>query len=232
MEIIITTSTSPERIKYIPHIITNLLYNQTIKPTKFYLNLPHIFKRSGQTYNEDFLEALKNKFDRLQINRCEDLGPITKLYPTLNLINNPETIIIILDDDTLYPPFLIEELVKKLNEDDKKVVANSILQNNGTGIDIVEGFKGICFKRKTFKDDFNDYVLKTNNYIHCYKSDDYIISRYLTKRNVSFCRPNKLFVSRQFDYGFKEDALHKQDNITHIQRYNLCNKYLNDNHID
>lgn len=228
-DIIITASTSPKRLNEIEKIIDNLLNKQTIKPTKFFLNVPYKFKRTGQTYSNEILNNLRNKFDRLQINRCEDIGPITKVSNTLNLVKNPDVTIIIVDDDTEYPNDFIENLIKKLNNiDNNNVIANSIYENkiNKTGIDIIEGFKGICFKRKIFDDDFNDFIKKSNDYVHCYKSDDYVISRYLKNKNVNFVKPDVDFKINQYDYGFEDDALHKQDNIEHKERYNFCKKYI------
>jgi len=223
--IIVTASTSPKRINDSEKIIKNILEKQTIKPTYFYLNIPYIFKRTGEKYDENKLNDLKNKYSNLKINRCEDLGPVTKMSETLNLVTDPNTIIIIVDDDIDYPNTFIENLVKIHKENNNCVIANSIYQNNGTGIDIVEGFKGICFKRSIFKDDFNDFIKRINDYVHCYKSDDYVISRYLKKNNIEFKKPDLIFETKEFEYGLQDDALHKQDNIQHNERYMKCRYY-------
>jgi hypothetical protein len=232
--IIITASTSPKRLKYIENIIDNLLNNQTLKPTYFFLNIPYIFKRTNEKYPELILNRLNYKYDKLIINRCEDLGPITKLSTTLDFINS-NSIIIIVDDDILYPNDFIENLVNTLkkydNILDKIAISNSIFYSNinKTNIDIIEGFKGICFRRNIFKNDFNDYIKKYIKYIHCYKSDDYVISRYLHDLNTPFIKSHKYFKTIEYDYGLKSDALHNQDNIDHKERYNKCKIYIDNN---
>lgn len=47
----------------------------------------------------------------LDIVRCDDLGPVTKLVPALDDFP-PDQDILIVDDDTLYPPTMIEDFVK------------------------------------------------------------------------------------------------------------------------
>ena len=70
-DIIITTSTSPKRLDKIDNIIDNILNKQTVKPTKFYLNVPYVFKRTGEKYNEEILnlgEKDKEIKTKIQIN--------------------------------------------------------------------------------------------------------------------------------------------------------------------
>ncbi len=233
--IIVTTTTSPKRLNTIENIINNILNKQTKKITKLYLNIPYKFKRTNETYPDEILLKLQQKYDRLQINRCEDIGPITKVSETLKLLNNKShenDIIIIIDDDIDYPENFIQKLVTKLNNnmynDSNCVVGNSIYpkEMNGTYIDIIEGFKGICFKRRIFENDFFDIINKSNSFKHCFNSDDYIISRYLNSKGVKFIESEIDFKHNLVDYSFQDDALWKQDNIDHNNRYKLCKKYL------
>ncbi len=231
-DIIVTTSTTPKRLNNIDKIIDNILNKQTIKPTKLYLNVPYKFKRTKEIYSEVLLLNLQKKYDRLQINRCEDIGPITKVSETLKLINN-NNIIIIIDDDIDYPENFIENLVNKINKNDDCVVANSIYPKiiNGIDIDIVEGYKGICFKRNIFEKDFFDIINNSNSFKHCFNSDDYIISRYLSNKKIKFIKPDLDFEHKLIEYSFKDDPLWKQDNIDHENRYKMCKVYLDNKNV-
>lgn len=223
-EIIITISTSPKRLDNIKETLDSML-NQTIKPTKIFINVPHVFKRSNETYDNNKLENIQKLDSKIQINRCEDKGPITKVLETLKLITNPDSIIIIMDDDINYNNDVIEKLISELQNNPETVIAGNVFEHEN--INIVEGYKSICFKRKIFKDDFYEFVNKSISYIHCYKSDDFIISHYLNKNNIKSIQTD--INIKILDYGLQEDALQKQDNINHRERYSKCNKYINNN---
>ena len=202
------------------------MLNQSIKPTKIFINVPYVFKRTGEEYDNTKLENIKNIDSRIQINRCEDNGPITKVLETLKLTNIPDSIIIIIDDDINYNNDTIEKLTSNLKKNPDKVIAGSIF--NHENINIVEGYKSICFHRKIFRDDFYEFVNKTNPYVHCFKSDDFIISHYLNKNNINSIKSD--INLKILTYGLESDALKNQDNIDHIQRYSNCNKYINNNY--
>jgi hypothetical protein len=220
-EIIITMSTSPKRLENIKDTLKSIL-NQSVKPSKIFINVPHIFKRTNETYDDAKLEDIKNIDPIIQINRCEDKGPITKMLETLKLISNDTTIIIIIDDDNIYDSKTIENITNELKKNPNKVIAGSIF--NHENINIVEGFKCICFQRHIFEDDFYELVDETNPYVHCYKSDDFIISYYLNENEIASHQiPIEIKV---LDYGLSDDALHKQDNINHPQRYSKCNSFI------
>ena len=224
-EIIITLSTSPKRLNDIKETLDSML-NQSVKPTKIFINVPYVFKRTGEEYDNTKLENIKNIDSRIQINRCEDKGPITKVLETLKLINNPNSIIIIMDDDINYNNDTIEKLTSDLKNNPNKVIAGSIFRHEN--VDIVEGFKSICFHRKIFRDNFYEFVNKTNSYVHCYKSDDFIISHYLNNNNVSTIKSD--INIKILNHGLQSDALQNQDSINHVQRYSNCNKYINNNY--
>ena len=78
--IVISLTTSPKRISNLKPIIDNL-FNQTMKPDKIVLNIPHIFKRTNQKY--DIPKYLYH--NDIIINRVDDIGPITKILPTFKL---------------------------------------------------------------------------------------------------------------------------------------------------
>jgi hypothetical protein len=104
-ECVVTLTTIPSRL---PHIGTTLksLMRQTRAPARIVLNLPHYSKRENANYVvPDFLLELKS----VVVHRCEDMGPATKVIPTL-MRETPAQKIIVVDDDRIYPPNLVADL--------------------------------------------------------------------------------------------------------------------------
>ena len=103
--VVITLTTSPKRISKIDSTLQSLL-RQSILPDLIQINMPHLFKRTNQTYPSlDTLPFLDHPL--IRIYRSDDVGPATKLLPTLLTEKHPETIIIVVDDDTNYPQDMV-----------------------------------------------------------------------------------------------------------------------------
>jgi hypothetical protein len=117
---IVTLTTIPSRL---PHIAATLksLMRQSRAPARIILNLPDFSKRENAPYTVPaFLQSLKS----VQIVRCEDLGPATKVVPTL-LREPPERKIIVVDDDRIYPANLVSDLEDAADRDVKSAFGMS-----------------------------------------------------------------------------------------------------------
>ena len=90
--------------------ITILLTILIICILSTYVYLPFVTVTGGN-FNKCNSQP-KINFDKLKIFRTEDYGPITKLYPTVERITNPDTIIVVADDDLIYHPEMLVEQVK------------------------------------------------------------------------------------------------------------------------
>ena len=92
-------STIPSRIKNISEVIKNI-NNQTISPQKIYLNIPYEYKRfpDQKIENKDLVDLQEQN---LEIIRCEDYGPGTKIMGSIQKVRNYDFVILI-DDDHLY----------------------------------------------------------------------------------------------------------------------------------
>lgn len=101
-DIIVTLTTTPSRIGLLHHTLKSLL-DQSRLPARIILNVPAFSQREQVAY--EIPDTLKN-LQSIEIKRCDDLGPATKLIPTL-LTQPPDTAIVVVDDDRLYPPWLI-----------------------------------------------------------------------------------------------------------------------------
>lgn len=237
--IIVSLTTSPKRIDKIKPVI-DCLMNQTTKPTLIYLNLPHVFKRDGSTFDKipDFIE--NNKI--IIVNRCEDIGPITKILPTIEKEKNSKnTVIISIDDDILHNDDKIETYIKYSRKYPNSVITmkahySSIISKNNKGIInktyFVEGYAGVLYKTEFF-DNFDYSVLDCKS---CFLGDDLVISNHLIKNNIDIrsftsngIKELKLTIE-PLGYGEEEDALHSSTFFIskNAINYYKCLNYLKD----
>jgi hypothetical protein len=223
---VVSLTTSPTRIKKMDEIIQNIM-EQTVKPNKIHLNVPHFFKRNGEQYDQTIIDDLVKKYPLLQINRCEDKGPVSKIYPTLEHEKNDETIIIIIDDDMKYENKLFEKLISQFLKDTSTILANDVDKYVSVeGIKTPGAYAGIIFKRSMFGDDFIKFIDETGTYKNCYNSDDLILGIYFKKKNINVKQAEILGEHHSLDFSEGDDALKKQDNMYHDKRYQMCKKFV------
>ena len=103
--IYVSISTIPQRIKNLNESVKSLL-NQTKKPDKIFINIPFKYKRFTETIEDDQIPKFDNNI--IEITRCEDCGPATKLLGSLNKLKK-NSLVILADDDHIYENFMIEK---------------------------------------------------------------------------------------------------------------------------
>tara|TARA_B100000029_G_scaffold183918_1_gene181462 strand:- start:425 stop:1156 length:732 start_codon:yes stop_codon:yes gene_type:complete len=103
--IYVSTTTIPRRIKNLDKSIKSLL-NQSKKPDKIFINIPFKYKRFNETIKDDEIP----KFDSsvVEITRCEDCGPGTKLLGSLDKFEK-NSLVILFDDDHVYENYMVEK---------------------------------------------------------------------------------------------------------------------------
>ena len=79
--IYVSLTTIPQRVKNLNKSIESLL-KQSQKPDKIFINIPFKYKRFSETINDDQIPKFDNNL--IEITRCEDYGPGTKLLGSLN----------------------------------------------------------------------------------------------------------------------------------------------------
>lgn len=105
-EAIISLTSIPSRLPLIAPTLKSLL-RQSLAPARIVLNLPRISKREGVAYHvPPFLDGIR----AVTIRWCEDVGPATKLLPSL-AAEDSRTPIIVVDDDRIYPANLVADLM-------------------------------------------------------------------------------------------------------------------------
>lgn len=197
MNIILTLTTIPSRLSdnYGDMGIKSCLQSlqdQNYNDFEIHFNIPNINKLTNEEYK--IPEWLEN-YNKIKVFRTEDLGPATKLIPTVERIIDPETIIIVVDDDLVYHPEMINEHIKHQSERDcvfgydslgtyepkfgdirDHYVVSVPFEMSGK---VLQHYKTISYKRKYFKEDFFDFVKEYYSW-----SDDLLISAYMQKQGI------------------------------------------------
>ena len=79
--IYVSLSTIPQRLKNLYKAVESLL-KQTRKPDKIFINIPLKYRRFSETIEDDQIPKFDNSI--VEITRCEDCGPGTKLLGSLD----------------------------------------------------------------------------------------------------------------------------------------------------
>jgi len=115
-KVVITLTTVPERLTFEPEdgfkLCLKSLCEQNHGEYEIHLNLPHTYNVTKQEYViPQWLEDYQTKYPHLKIFRMEDMGPPTKVVPTIQR-ESGDTLMIIVDDDLVYHPDMIIEHLK------------------------------------------------------------------------------------------------------------------------
>ena len=203
-KVYISMTTNPERIKALPMLLPLI---NTEYVDEIHINIPLKYKNT-EDYDENDILELK-LIDKVRVFRVEkDLGPVTKILPTLRRVGDEDAIIISLDDDIAYTKSLINKLIEtsikypnevvggrgytfsscKSNEKIRCFDIDSINEwwssESATKpyVDIIEGFGGIAYKKRLVDCDLLEKLNEVSS--NCKFSDDLTINYTLAKRGV------------------------------------------------
>lgn len=198
-KVILTLTTIPERLSYehplgLKRVIYSLI-NLKYDSYEIHFNIPHKNKKSGVEYViPQWLQDINGR-EKLRIFRTEDYGPSTKLYPTLQRIDNPNQLIIVVDDDLVYESRLIEGHLTLRERNDDVVWGFAGLNNQGekfgdardrfvigvnhdVRVGIIEHYKTVSYRRRFFDSDFNEEFLSRG------WADDHLVSAYMGMKGI------------------------------------------------
>ena len=116
LNIVVTLTSYGKRVvENAPFAILSILH-QTILPNRIVLNL------DKNMWNENNIPDLLKKLQiaGVEVHFCEDVGPHTKLLPSLARFT--EDLVISVDDDIVYEANLISDLMNGYNDSDKKTI--------------------------------------------------------------------------------------------------------------
>ena len=103
--IYVSISTIPQRLKNLNETVESLL-NQTLKPNKIFINIPYKYDRFSEIIKDNQIPKFNS--DAVEVTRCEDCGPGTKLLGSLNKVKK-NSLLILADDDHVYRDYMIEK---------------------------------------------------------------------------------------------------------------------------
>jgi len=206
-KVLISLTTTPRRLE-ICHLAIASLLNQSI-PCHVRLCIPMRMQRTGEEYDEAKIIALQDTFSDLEIFRCPDYGPATKLIPSLYL--SDDECLIIADDDILYPYRFAERLARSLEESDSGSVANRV--NTMHGKRVAQGFSGMAFLARNCKELAKKCVDLLSGSIDTWEADDIVISHVF---QPSAAKYTSHVEPLEMDMG---DSLKNARGLGHNQRY-------------
>ncbi len=106
-DIVVCLTTTPSRLPYIAGTLKSLL-RQTRRPQRIRLHLPGFSRREQRPYP---VPAHLAALQAVDVVRCADYGPATKLLPALPAFA-PEQKLLVVDDDMLYPADLVDNFFR------------------------------------------------------------------------------------------------------------------------
>lgn len=219
MRIIASVTTTPNRIDKITNTLVSII-NQCYDIDIIYLIVPYTSHTNSDVYIIPPL--IYNLIPKIEIIRCDDYGPVSKVLSLLSRMDIKEDVwIMTFDDDIIYQKNHLSNLVnsiKDINTNEVYGLAgfnidkdNNFLKQKNSTVDILEGSNTILYHRSIFKSDFTEYINLLINNINCRYSDDIIICNYLAKhkikRNLQCLCSSDIYYKYMVTYSSTNDAL-------------------------
>lgn len=236
--IVVGLTTTPRRINEIIPTLESIL-NQSRKPDKIVLTLSYENARTGETFGKipvQLLSYIRGK--PIEIIRTPDYGPATKFVGLLLTEHDePETFLIWFDDDVIYNKHAIKLLVQTASKSKKSVACASMLKVSARACDsvtklsknnfhVVEGYAGVCCRVRDMPSVQNfafythgEYKALPGDERYKFNSDNFMLSYYLHKNNVTFLMVEGVTCDTLRDVGLGPDALHNVQNHTSVYKY-------------
>ena len=195
----------PSRKNNLP-IVLSSIEEQSLVPDVVIIQYPNKSIRLNTDYEpiDDLVTSRTYKFT-LKINYTNDYGPMTKLYPLLQMNLNDDDVIIIIDDDVKYNKYLFQCLYDNFkNANQQKCICMSGLlypsylnfpyycTRPGNDTQLMEASFGYILKKEFIRSDLSKWVplfkcyneVKENNWENSFLSDDFVFSKYLDSKNI------------------------------------------------
>ena len=211
--IYVSISTIPQRIKNTTKSIESLL-NQTKKPDKIFINIPFKYERFSEIIKEDQIPKFDSKV--VEVTRCEDCGPATKLLGSLSKFEK-NSLVILADDDHIYSNYMVEKFFHFYSRSPNNAYSFYVhpLGNFGIG----QGADGFAINTNYLEGIKNFYDKVVRDYKELFLYDDLWISYFLY-----FFKKNKI-LSLQEHLKKNNDGKPSLIYKTHIVASGLISTY-------
>jgi|TARA_B110000438_G_scaffold292463_2_gene330829 hypothetical protein len=187
-------STIPQRIKNLNKSVESLL-NQTKKPDKIFINIPLKYRRFSETIKDEQIPRFDS--DLVEITRCEDCGPATKLLGSLNKLEK-NSLVILADDDHAYEDYMIEKFFYFYSKAPNNAYSFYVHPLGKFGIG--QGADGFAINTNHLMGIKNFYDKVVKNHKELFLHDDLWISYFLY-----FFRKNKILSLKEHLKKNKDD---------------------------
>ena len=204
--IYISISTIPSRLKNLNESVNSLL-NQTKKPDKIFVNIPYKYKRFSETIEDNQIPKFDS--DIVEVTRCEDCGPGTKLLGSLNKLKK-NSLVILADDDHVYEDYMIEKFLYFYSKASNN--AYSFYVHPLGNFPVGQGADGFAINTNHLKGVKNFYDKIAKDYKELFLHDDLWISYFLY-----FFKKNKILSLQEYlkkDSDGKPFLIYKKDIVT------------------
>ena len=204
-----------------------------------YLNVPgHYFSNSKDLIPEWMKICCEVIF-------CQDIGPILKLLPVLDIETDPSTIIVTVENGVVYPKNMAKVYLQAFKKNIISAYANSVYKfksinyfqpiiiNNNVG-DIFESSNGVGYLRSFFRNDIKSYISFLSKSEQCLYSDNLLIINYLQKYKINIrCLTKKNYNANLIKYSLRKDLLYTNSglNFKIVYKYYLVIQILQKNNI-
>ena len=204
--IYVSLSTIPQRLRNLNESVESLL-KQTRKPDKIFINIPFKYKRFSETVKDSQIPKF-NSSD-VEITRCEDCGPGTKLLGSLGKIEK-NSLVILADDDHVYEDYMIEKFLHFYSKAPNN--AYSFYVHPLGNFPVGQGADGFAINTNHLKGVKNFYDKVAKDYKELFLHDDLWISYFLY-----FFKKNKILSLQEYlkkDSDGKPFLIYKKDIVT------------------
>lgn len=201
-DVVVTLTTIPSRLSFEGaegiRLCIQSLVQQSVNNYQVHLNVPYVHKITGESYV--IPEWLLN-IPKVKIFRTEDFGAATKLLPTIERVQDPETIIIVVDDDLVYHPDMVASHIENQTTWAEAVVGYDGLRSRSEDgrhsahfgdsrdfyhtanyrtslVDILQHYKSVSYKRRYFENDFLDFASNHHSW-----ADDLLLAAYFSYKH-------------------------------------------------
>ena len=211
--IYVSITTIPQRLKNVTKSIESLL-DQTKKPDKIFINIPFKYERFREIIKEEQIPKFDSKV--VEVTRCEDCGPATKLLGSLDKLEK-NSLVILADDDHVYEDYMVEKFFHFYSKAPNNAYSFYVHPLGNFGI--AQGADGFAINTNHLAGIKNFYNKVVKDYKELFLYDDLWISYFLY-----FFKKNKILSLREYlkkDNNGKRTLIYK----THIIASGLVSTY-------